>query len=164
MKFKRITYPLLLTIVMAMGLVGCSSTDCPMSNVVRCYYGLYSSQTGESISYGDTISVTAADTTLLNKAVHTSSFHLPMSYNLPADSLTFQFRTQHGINNAQVIVSHKSRAHYTSLECGISFFHTITDVSYTYSSDFPTIDSIVIIKPEVNYDKTENIRIYLSNL
>lgn len=163
MKFKNTILTLVLICTFSGLTESCSDTDCPLNNVVRCYYTLYSSEQGSSITYSDTISVYAANTTLLNKYANATSFNLPMSYALQADTLTFEFRTSYGVNTANVIVSHTNTAHFVSLDCPTSFFHTITDIKHSAETSHPTIDSIVVIKPEVNYDLTENIRIYLSN-
>lgn len=163
MRSKYTSIHLLILWCAATLFASCSNTDCPLNNVVRCYYTIYSSQQGAPVTCNDTLSVYAADTTLLNKAVKFASFNLPMSYALSTDTLTFLFKSNQGINTTKVYVSHTNRAYFVSLDCPTTYFHNITDIKYTTGNTAPTIDSIVIIKPEVNYERTENIRIYLSD-
>ena len=164
MRYKTILFHIIIWLSCISLFESCSSSDCPLTNVVRCYYTIYSSEQGIPLAYNDTLTILAADTILLNQAVKVTSFSLPMSYALPADTLTFHFKTSKGNNTtATVCVSHTNKAYFVSLDCPTSYFHNISTVEYQTSNTIPNIDSIVVVKPEVNYERKENIRIYLSN-
>ena len=140
----------------------CSNNDCPLSNIVRCYYRFYHSGTGQPASCPDTVSVCIHDSILLNKIVNGNSFNLPMSYSEEEDTIHILFENSAGRTISSFILSHSNIPHYESLECGTSFFHKISGVTLLPSSTPSPIDSIVISQPDVNYNKNENIRIYLS--
>ena len=59
-----------------------------------------------------------------------------------------------------VTVKKENYSHFESVDCGPSFFHTITDVKTTHNY----IDSIVINNKEVNYDASKaHFYIYFGN-
>ena len=144
----------------------CNSTDCPLNNLVRAYYVVYSSSNGKTTNIPDTLSILAADTTLLNRSVNTATFNLPMGYLNAQDTLYFQFRTATGGTTDTVVIAHTNTPHFVSLDCGTSVFHKITAISNSHrrpTAYCPTaIDSIVISKNTVNYDQTENFKVYIS--
>lgn len=158
----RLFSPFLLTVV-AIVLGSCSSTDCPLNNVVQCHYTFYSSETKKAVAYTDTLSVVAADSVVLNKLVNSQTFALPISYVMAEDTLLFQFRTPEKTDNTRIIVTHTNTPHFVSLECGTSYFHQITSVTTSSDSSSPIIDSVIVSNKDVNYNQNENIRIYLSN-
>lgn len=159
-------HPWLLIAILAMGMGSCSNTDCPLNNVVMTYYTLYSSSTGSQTRLSDTLTVTTSAMTLLNRSVNQSAFSLPMSYAYAQDTLYFHFSNADASVTDTVMVSHTNQPHFVSLDCGTSIFHEITSVAWsarTATAQLPhAIDSIVVIRNQVNYDQSENIRIYLS--
>ncbi len=154
--------PFLLAVT-AIILGSCSSTDCPLNNVVQCHYTFYSSETKKAVAYTDTLSVVTADSVVLNKLVNSQTFALPISYGMAEDTLHFQFRTPERTDNTRIIVTHTNTPHFVSLECGTSYFHQITRVTTSSDSSSPIIDSVIVSNKDVNYNQNENIRIYLSN-
>jgi hypothetical protein len=163
MRFNPYLFRSLLTCVIAIALSSCSSTDCPLNNIVQCHYTFYSSTSKQAVSYTDTLTVIAADSIILNKLVNSQSFSLPMSYIMEEDTLIFLFKSSEKTDNNQVIVSHTNTPHFVSLECGTSYFHQIMNISFQSNTPSSVIDSIVVSNRDVNYGQNENIRIYLSN-
>ena len=147
--------------------ISCSSTDCPLNNVVRAYYTIYSSSTREKQTITDTLSITAADSVVLNKAINISSFNLPMSYGLSEDTLYFKFASSKASATDTVFIAHTNIPHFVSLDCGTAIFHKITGIHWTKrtpTENLPiAIDSIFVSKSDVNYDQTENFKVYLNN-
>lgn len=164
---KRFVRLLVLAIPLLLEM-SCNSTDCPLSNVVRAYYAVYSSKDGASTTISDTLSIMAANTTLLNKATSTSSFNLPMGYVNSQDTLYFKFANSNGSATDTIVVSHTNTPHFVSLDCGTAIFHTVTNVSWNKrvpTEAFPNaIDSIVVSKNTINYDQTENFKVYIGTL
>ena len=135
-------------------IVGCSSIDCPVNNVVATRYCFYDTA-GDSLKLVDTLSVTSTrkngtDTLILNKLTGKASFSLPISYSHPEDVLVFEFRNKEVIGNDTVWVKKDDIPHFESVDCNASFFHTLTAVRCTNH----LLDSIVIKNTSVTYDNT----------
>ncbi len=135
--------------------LSCSSIDCPVQNTVYTVC-----QLNDTLKDTLTISTTrlgakGGDTILLNKAINQTSFKLPISYKQPVDRLVFS--TQKLAVTDTVLISKNNIPHFESVDCGLTYFHEITSVSYTKRG----IDSIVILKPTVDYDpKNPHLCIY----
>jgi len=136
----------------------CESIDCTLNNMVYCYYGFYSSSTGEAISITDTITVTAlgTDSILYNRGVNKSSISLPMSYWNDTDTLNFLFYNDSASYSATLFVNKTNVQHYESPDCPTTMFHQLTGATF----ESAIIDTIVITRPGVNYLQDENIKIY----
>ena len=84
-----------------------------------------------------------------------------MSYHQPEDVFYFEIRNRdHQVWKDTVTVKKENYSHFESVDCGPSFFHTITEVKTTHNY----IDSIVINNKEVNYDASKaHFYIYFGN-
>lgn len=139
---------LLYLLVGVMSLAACSTIDCPLNNAVYTKYVLR----GPVTTLPDmlTISTTTSDgsdSVLINMQQNTDSFSLPMSYNRPEDVLIMQTN-----NHFDTITVEKTNTpHFESVDCGVNYFHTITNVTYTRHA----IDSVVIHHNIVNYDASQ---------
>jgi len=143
-----------ITFISAM-LAACSSIECPLNNVVEAVYTLQKS-TGLPDTLYDTLTIftrrsDGTDTILLNKAVQTTSFELPMSHTNETDELYFLI----GSITDKVTVTKTNTPHFESVDCTPSYFHQITDVQWQGS----LIDNIIIKNQEVSYDTTTNMYI-----
>lgn len=143
-----------------MAVVGCEGIDCTLDNVVALNVGLYDSSTGAAIALSDTLTVTAAgtDSVIYNRGVNTSKLQLPMSYWGDADTLCLRVYGKDYAFEDVITIRKTNTVHYESPDCATTMFHTIEGV--TWVSALKTIDSVVVCKPSVNYEKKENIRIY----
>lgn len=146
----------------------CTSIDCPLDNLVELTCGLYSAETGSSLTLSDTLTVRAGgvkDTTLLNRGVSISSFELPMRHGVDCDTLLLDFSNTSGQSATDTIyLGHTNEAHFESIDCPTAVFHTLTSVSWTSHAlgTMPlTVDSVAIVRQIVNYDNIENLKIYL---
>lgn len=154
----------MLVVCAAMALGACSSIECPVENTIATYYGLYKGDmTTDTLS--DTLSIYTkmADGRLaliFNKGVETSDFALPISYINAEDTLFFERYDSVKYVVDTVYIQKENYPHFESVDCQLSYFHSITGVrSTTYG-----IDSIVINNPSVSYDsQVENIRIYFKS-
>jgi len=155
---KKIAYYTLTCCVVL--LTACEGINCTLNNVVLCHIGFYDSSSGEAISLTDTLTITAAgtDSVLVNMSVGTSSLSLPMSYWNKADSLKFSITGTDYQLTEIVYIEKSNTAHYESPDCPTTMFHELTSVNWEQGNT--SIDSIVIVKPSVNYQTDENIRIY----
>ncbi len=139
----------------------CTSIDCPVQNAVYTIYKVYDSN-GNPVALMDTLTISTTrsdgnDSVLLNRSVNTSSFNLPISYTSPADTLIFEFKNEDASVTDRVIVSKEDTPHFESVDCNLSYFHTITGVQWTRN----VIDSIAINNQSVNYDLSkEHFHIY----
>ena len=160
---KKILFPCLLA------LAACTNIDCPLDNVVVMTSGLYDAEDGSSLSLPveDELSIYSAtgEHTLLNKATDISSFVLPMRHGVGTDTLLFHFSntdSQEAIDT--LFLTYTDNPHFESVDCPAALFHTLTQVRWTSHSlaEMPlTFDSVAIVRPNVNYDDVENLKIYL---
>ncbi len=148
-------------------LCACSNIDCPLDNVVSMQCNLYSSETNSAYTLADELTVTPAgrDTILLNKATNITSFLLPLKEGGEQDTLLLHLTNTDGqVATDTLFVTHTPQPHFESLDCPSSVFHTIIKVRATSHalSVLPlTIDSVSLVRPLVNYEDNENIRIFL---
>ena len=150
-------------VMMAMMIVaGCSSIDCPLNNTTYTKYKLMGNiKTLQDTMTISTTKTAGTDSVLINKDVKVDSFILPMSYHQPEDVFYFEIRNRdHQMWKDTVTVKKENYSHFESVDCGPSFFHTITEVKTTHNY----IDSIVINNKEVNYDASKaHFYIYFGN-
>lgn len=159
-----------LTALLSCMATACTNIDCPLDNVVELTCGLYAADTKAALSLTDTLTVTspgtlAADTTLLNRATGISSFLLPMRQTMDRDTLVLHLSNVMGQSARDTIfLRHTNDPHFESIDCPTSVFHTLLDVQWTSHALrlMPlTIDSVAIVRKNVNYDNVENLKIYL---
>ena len=147
-----------------LGLMACSSIDCPVQNTVSVQYAVYDGQ-GEA-TMDDTLWVFSkrsdgTDTLLLNRGVGISSFSLPVSYAHPEDVLIFFIADTAGVYTLDTLWMKKDDIpHFESVDCSAHFFHRITAVRSTHDG----IDSVTIVNPLVDYDTFKtHLRIYFKS-
>ncbi len=154
-------------IVAALLLTGCSNIDCPLDNVVALQVNLYDATTREALTLSDVLTIKPAgrDTLLLNQATNLSSFLLPLKEAGGTDTLVCSFANADG-QEAQdtLFIAHTPHPHFEAVDCPACVFHTVTAARVTSHSLtlMPlTLDSVSIVRPEVNYDDAENLRLFL---
>ena len=147
-------------------LAACSSIDCPFNNTVYSQYTLMKGGGLKPDTLTDTLTILTArrdgqDTIIYNKGVKTTSFSLPMSYTRDQDALFFLLKDTLGRTVRDTIrVSKTNTPHFESVDCAMSYFHTITAVSTSHHA----IDSVVLINPNVTYDTSSpHFRIYFKS-
>jgi hypothetical protein len=136
---------LLLFLFIAAVFGACSSVDCPLNNTVYTNYVLR----GPVKTLPDTLTISTmtsdgSDSVIINQQVNTDSFSLPMSFFRDED--IFVMQTNHLFDT--IVVRKTNTPHFESVDCGVNYFHTITDVRFTRHA----IDSVVINNNSVNYD------------
>lgn len=136
-------------------IAACSSIDCPVENSVNMVYMVYNDN-NEPDTLKDTLTIfttrrDGSDSVLVNYAVDTDTFKLPVSYTDPEDTLFFLVWGEDYAALDTVYVAKEDEPHFESVDCSMSFFHTITGVRYTTN----IIEKIEIIKTAVNYDSSE---------
>lgn len=152
----------------------CSSIDCSLDSVVVWTLTFYDSESEEPVKLLCNLTIDAEGAgTLYNKGTGISSMELPMSHNASTDTLYLRWSLPEDGDpespddyaaNDVLYIDHDNQAHFDAIDCPAAVFHTITDVRFKprTSSEFPLlIDSISIIRPQVDYNDVENIRIYL---
>lgn len=151
-------------------LSACTSIDCPVDNIVATVCTLYKPDgvTPDTLRT-DTLTITSplsqsGDTTLVNRLVNATTIQLPVSYFQPVDTLYLTLAdtlttSQHKVYHDTVYISKTNTPHFESVDCNMSYFHEITEISHTHHR----IDSIVIKKSSVNYDLTnDHLRFYFN--
>ena len=145
-------------------IAACTSIDCPVQNTVYTVYNLKKADGTADTLTTDTmwIRATRADgkeAVVLNALCGTSAFHfdLDISYTQPEDVLYMEVvNNVGGMWRDTIRIKKENEAHFESVDCQASYFHTITEISYSQH----LIDSIVINNPNVTYDST-NPHFYL---
>ena len=144
--------PFILLAIMAM--MGCTTLDCPLNNTVYTKYKLdgdIKQLTGDTM-FVSTKKANGEDSLLINRDEDPDSFLLPMSYSNAEDILYFEIRDeQKRVFKDTITISKENHVHFESVDCGPSYFHTITGVKTTTH----LIDSVVINHKDVNYDATK---------
>lgn len=98
------------------------------------------------------------DTILINKLSGASSMEIPMSYFHDADTLIFTYGS---ISLKDTIkIQHDSYPHVELPECGTYRYHTLKSITTTDAA----IDHVEISNPLVNYDGSENIKIFFNGV
>lgn len=158
---KKLSKILAVTCVATLILTACSTALCPLNNTVYSTYGFYASLNGteNQVSVQDTMTIKAAgtDSILINRMLGAQSVELPLSFTAKEDTLIFEF-----INAAQQLrtdtiwVAKDNLPHYESPECPAAMFHYVTGVRSTHV----LIDSVYVVNPNINYNASENFKIY----
>ena len=141
--------------------VSCNSTNCPLNNTVYSTYGFYAIIDGkeEAVQIQDTLTVKASgtDSILINRLTSQNKIELPISYNAPTDTLCFEFTNTDGLLRRDTIwLDKENYPHYESPECPASMFHVVTCIRHTRN----LIDSVLVVNPNLNYNASENFKIY----
>lgn len=152
--------------MLMVGLSACSNIDCPLDNVVSLQCNLYDASTQSALTLSDVLSVTPAgrDTLLLNQATGIKSFLLPLKEAGTQDTLLLHFANAQGAVQVDTLfVNHTPQPHFESLDCPSSVFHTLNAVrvSAQGSANSAVVDSVSLVRPIVNYDDIENIRLFI---
>lgn len=143
----------------------CTSIDCPVDNIVATSYCLLKADGTKDTLTNDTLTIitkrrNGSDSILLNQSVSTTAFSLPISSGVPVDTLLLELRDSTGSTYDYLYVAKNDVPHFESVDCSMSYFHTITSVAWTGNR----IDSVAINKPTVDYDSsTPHILIYFNN-
>lgn len=139
----------------------CSSIDCPLNNLVYTSYAIYAAD-GRQDTLRDTLTISTnrtdgSDSVLINRDTRITGFSLPMSLSHPQDVFFLEVKGGNGVTYDTLTVSKEDQPHFESVDCGPSFFHTITGVECTDNA----VDSVVINNPDVDYDTSKkHFRIY----
>lgn len=156
-------------------LTSCASIDCSLDSVVVWTLSFYDSEMEEPMKLPCLLSVDAAGAgNLYNRAQGVASIELPMSHSAEADTLFLRWGVElepdeEGSARTYEVtdvltLAHDNYPHFDAIDCPAAVFHTITDATFTTHtpSAFPlVIDSVSIIRPQVDYNDVENIRLYL---
>ena len=146
---------------------GCTEVECPLDNVVEMTCTLYDAQTQKQVKITDTLTVmaTGTDSILFNRGINLNQLKLPLGYTTVIDTLLYRFSNAKGQAAVDtVFVRHENLPHFESVDCPVVVFHHISQVRWTCHSlsVMPlTIDSVALIQPTVNYEDTENLRVFL---
>ena len=162
-RFRHIALPLVMLLAMV-GVVACSSEDCPINNTVRGKMVFYN-EYGDAVSINAILSVSVmrpqGDSVVLNKKTMATDVTFPLSYVNETDTFIYcyDFNGVHFLYDT-LYISHTNTPTLVSVDCGTAMFHTITEARSTHT----LIDTLIIKSHEINYDERENIQvIYRTN-
>ena len=155
-----------LLVATLLAIAGCSSIDCPVQNRVYTVYSLKKANGTADTLKVDTLSICSRradgrDTILQNRITVVTTFDLDISYINPVDTLHMTLLDTMGNTYRDTIWVEKSnQPHFESVDCQISYFHTILSVKSTHH----IIDSLSINNSQVNYDASkEHFHLYLKD-
>ena len=170
MKFKH-----LFPIIGLFATTACTSIDCSLDSVVVWTLTFYDSATGDPIKLPCILSIDAERAgNIYNQAYNVNSIALPMSHTADADTLYLKWAYKDNTNQSgntiyevtdKLVVGHENYGHFDAMDCPAAVFHTITSTRFEghQFAEFPfTIDSVSIIRPQVDYQDVENIRLYFN--
>lgn len=142
-------------------MAACDSADCALNNTVLCYISFYNSE-GQKVALKDTLSIMAygTDDVLYNRGVGKSELAIPLSYYNDEDTLIFKVWGEDYDIEAEIAINKTNTEYIEGIDCPTNMFHTI---NYAYVFGGTAIDSVVVIKNSINYQRDENIRVYLRN-
>lgn len=151
--------------IVTVAIISCDSNNCPLNNVVYSTYGFYvntaDGETKVSIMDSLTVLATGTDSILINRMYEMSSIELPVSYTSGTDTLIFRFTNKKNeVREDSVFINKENIPHYESPDCPVSMFHYITGIRSTHT----LIENITVVNPNINYNATENFKIYFYNL
>lgn len=155
MKYKTLIFSLLAIVL----ITACDTAECSLNNSVMCYISFYNGD-GEQVALTDTLSVYAhgTDQVLYNRGIKRSSISIPLSYFNEEDTLILKVWGKDYESEAEFALNKTNTEYFESPECPVKMFHHI-NYAYVYSGQF--IDSVVVVKPSINFQRDENIRIYI---
>lgn len=144
---------LMLLVVGALLIAGCSTIDCPLNNRVYSKYKL----AGDVKTLNSKMTITANlhngnDSVIINQAEKTDSFELPMSYSMPIDTFYLDIKGSAQSYRDTIAVTKTDMPHFESVDCSPAIFHKVTAINYTQH----TIDLIVINQPNVTNNVTKS--------
>lgn len=151
--------------LVALAFTACTSIDCPVENVVETSYKLLKADGTQDTLSTDTLTISTTrrdgnDTVLLNRSLNTTAFTLPISSGAETDTLLLELTDSLGSTYNYIYVTKTDQPHFESVDCSMSHFHTITNVTWSGSD----IDSVVINKTSVNYDSsTPHLYLYFNH-
>lgn len=153
-------------------LSACASIDCPLDSKVECTYTFYDSETSARLDIADTLSVSLCrgnrqDSLMLNRLTRSNRFVLPVHITGESDTILLDWKSTWQVSARDtIIVSRTCEPHFENIECPASMFHNITDIRFVTHDLTETspakIDSVIVVRPFINYDNIENVRIYLN--
>ena len=138
-------------------LFSCVSLDCPVNNTVEYYFSLEKPTGGTDTLGVDTLWVNSPlndendEVVLVNRLCgsNATKFSIPVSHTKPMDLLCLLLKDTIGKEWLDTIRVYKENyPHFESVDCKASYFHKLTGISSTNR----IIDSVSIIKQEINYD------------
>lgn len=161
---------LFLSIFILIGLISCSSDESCMQELnfsmkAEIYRMVFDASIEQFVpeKYAVPISLNGLGRdSLLYDSIYTSTLNIPLKKLDTISSFvlttTIQVDTNYVIATDTIDFYHTNVEEFISLECGCIVTNSIVGVVQTTHS----IDSIVVVSPEVNLQSENNIRIYLS--
>lgn len=151
-----------------LALTACTSINCPLDSIVVWTLTFYDSETEEPLKLPCTLTVEAegVSSPLFNQGTALNSMPLPMSNVAPTDTLYLCWSNEATAATDILYVDHTNKPHFEAIDCPAAIFHNITDaryVAHTEGTSPVVVDSVRIIRQQVDYNDVENIRIYLHN-
>lgn len=159
---------LLTTGVVGLTLYGCTSIDCPLDNQVLMTLNFYDVATQKSATIAQKLSVyglkNGNEELLFNQGENLKSISIPLNAASDCDTLLFKFAEGDAVMTERLIIEHTRQQHFESLDCPSVTFHQLKAIEHT-THDLSilalAIDHISIANPNVQYEDTEHIKVYL---
>lgn len=145
----------MLTLFVLLMVWSCSESDCSLNGQSSIRFVFVNSRNGAVVSLFDSLTVTAlsTDSVLLNRERGINHITLPLNYT--GETTTFVLHYTRFLRDT-LRITHENYPHFISLDCGISMYYQLKDISYTTM----LIDSVRLINPEIDDNEKDNYRIY----
>ena len=162
----KILINIIVITAIAMGcLCSCATDGCSENQSSIPLAGFYSSETGQSVAI-PALEVTGVgavgDSLLTNASNATKQTYLPFRSKENTTAFCFHY-TEYGNNplyNDTIWFDYESTPYFASEECGAMYRYKITATRHTQVS----IDSVVVVDPNITNIDVERIKIYFKTL
>lgn len=161
---KLLFFALIACCLLGVWATGCSESDCGMLSRPLLKLRFYSYEDKKEIKITDTLTIlttnssNGGDSILINKERNVGIALIPFGYTQKETTYVFKYITEIATMTDTLWVKHTNREHFISMDCGISVFSHIDDITYTKH----LIDSLAIMNPELDNNEKDNIHIFYS--
>lgn len=176
---RRLPFITILLLSLIFILNGCNNTNCPLNTVAFAHFEFLNSSDHKQYSMADNVTITGftiADVTikdtlddetevtkivkdsLLNDTLFNrpkTNMSLPLSYN---SKTTYVIHYNEKMKDT-IVVEHTNIPYLENIDCGTMMFYKVNSISYTTNS----LDSIVMVNPDINNEEKINFYIYYPN-
>lgn len=147
---------------------GCTNIDCPLDNQSELRMHFYDAATKGEVQLSDSLTIYGLKGTeerpLYNRAISVNTLKIRLDASSDRDTLLFRFIGTDDTATDTLIIDHRRRPHFESLDCPASVFHTLSGISNRSSSGARStlrLDSVSIANPNVQYEDVDNLKVYL---
>lgn len=144
--------------------VGCRNIDCPLENTVLVGGKLYPLTEGAVATGQDSLLITMVGSdSLLSYQKTSAQIQFPLHYVSNRDTLLLNFVKNGRVHTVDsLFIHHENNIHFENIDCPPAIFSQLKSVTWSNQpSGRIWVDSVTISSPIVNYNETENLKIFV---